>query len=234
MNFFDNYPEFYKTSNTKAYPNRLNNRYFVLIENNKDLIQDQSILDIASHDGRWSFAAIKNGARQVLGIEGRKDLVDKAINNMKKYEIPEDKYEFIVGDIHEEIKTIKSDIIDVVFCFGFFYHTIHHMYLLSEIKRLNPKYLILDTVISTSDSVVIDVLEEDSNVEAYAIKNSTNYDINVVVGHPSKKALELMLNKCGFSIKYYNWHNGRIKNWEHLESYHNHARVSLVAKNLKS
>ena len=100
MNFFDTYPEFYKTSKTGAFPNRLNGRYKSLIEANSAIIQEQTILDIASHDGRWSFAAIKNGAKKVIGIEARQYLVESAIKNMQTYNISEDKYTFIAGDIH--------------------------------------------------------------------------------------------------------------------------------------
>jgi len=69
LNFFDDYPEFFVKGRTRAFPNRLNHRFQALIETNKDLINGKKILDIGSHDGRWSFAAIKNGATYVLGIE---------------------------------------------------------------------------------------------------------------------------------------------------------------------
>jgi len=64
--FFDTYPQFYRTSNTAARPDRLNDRYRAIIDFNRGIIQGSTILDIASHDGRWSFAAIKSGARQWL------------------------------------------------------------------------------------------------------------------------------------------------------------------------
>ena len=64
---------------------------------------------------------------------------------MKKYGISEERYHFGVGDIFEEIKKISPNEIDVVFCFGIFYHVSNHMELLKEIKKLQPKYLILDT-----------------------------------------------------------------------------------------
>lgn len=232
MNFFDNYPIFYTTSKTKAFPNRLNNRYVALIESNKKLIENKSILDIASHDGRWSFAALKNGAKYVLGIEGREDLVNNAVNNMKNYQIPNDKFHFIAGDIHNEIKKLEPKSFDTVFCFGFFYHTMNHYDLLDQIRRLSPENLILDTVISKSKSSIIEVKEEDSNVEMYAIKNAEYNNINVLVGHPSKKAMELMLKNFGFEYQYYDWHDGRISDWKDLESYKNKGRVTLVAKNL--
>ena len=55
MNFFDQYPEFYREEGVNSFPNRLNRRFEVLIENNKELIIGKKILDIASTDGRWTF-----------------------------------------------------------------------------------------------------------------------------------------------------------------------------------
>ena len=42
--FFDNFPEFYHTSSVGSGANRLNSRHRVLIEENKNLIRDKSVL----------------------------------------------------------------------------------------------------------------------------------------------------------------------------------------------
>jgi len=228
--FFDQYPEFYKTSKTTPFPNRLNNRYLALIDFNKKIIQNSLVLDLASHDGRWSFAAIKNGASKVLGIEGRKELVQNCHRNMEKYGISQEKYSFILGDVFEEIHKVKSDSVDIVFCFGFFYHIMDHMHLLGEITRLCPKYLILDTSISSSDKPIIEIREEDSEKEMNAIKSTLTESKKVLVGYPSKSSLELMLTNLGYSFYYYNWHNIGIENWEYIGDYKENLRVSLVAR----
>jgi hypothetical protein len=232
MHFFDTYSEFYTTSTTGSSSNRLNSRYLALIESNLVLIQNKTILDIASHDGRWSFAAIKNGAKKVIGIEGRKYLVDNAIKIMDHYRISNDSYSFIAGDIYDYITTLRAGVIDTVFCFGFLYHTINHIQLLAEIKRLGPKYIILDTSISKSDTPIIELKEEDSDIEANCIRSTSDNDKKVLVGWPSEEALKLMLRHAGFgSFHFYDWH-GRAGNWQDLEDYRTYQRVSLVATNL--
>jgi 16S rRNA G966 N2-methylase RsmD len=230
--FFDKYPEFYKTTKTLPIPNRLNSRYIALIEANKEIIKGRSVLDIASHDGRWSFAAIKNGASHVLGIEARDDLVKASYSNMEKYGIPEKMYSFISSDIFEEIKKVEKNTIDVVFCFGYFYHTLHHMLLLSEIKRLCPQYLIMDTGISSSEMPVIEVLEEDSEDSRMATPDPNISNRYVLTGIPSKKALEMMLGNARFALQYYDWNHDTIHNWEGIEDYQKKQRVTLLAKNL--
>ena len=225
--FFNSYTAFYNTSKTGNSPNRLNNRYLALIHSNKGIIKNSSILDLASHDGRWTFAAIKSGAKRVLGIEGREELVKKSFENMKKYGIASEKYSFVVGDIFEKIKELKPKEFDVVFCFGIFYHIMNHMLLLTEIKRLQPHYIILDTQTSISNQPIIHIRKENSLVEGAVIPNSSHISDEVIVGRPSKLALEIMLNSLGFDFDYYDWENSDIKNWEDLDDYHSKKRISF-------
>jgi len=227
-NFFDSYPEFFKTSIVGSTSNRLNHRYMSLIENNKKIIKDSVVLDLASHDGRWSFAALMNGASKVVGIEGRKELVDNSRSTIKKYGVPDEKYSFIVGDLFDEIEKIDERI-DVVFCFGIFYHIMNHMSLLSSIKKLRPRYIILDSTISNSDNPIIELKLEDIHNPASAI--TANIAQQAIVGLPSKKAIELMLTGLGFDFSYYDWQNSGIKNWQDIEDYHRGERVSLLVKN---
>ena len=74
-NFFDDYSSFYKTGKIGIKPKMLNARFHALIESNKKIIENATILDLACHDGRWSFAALKNGAKKVYGIKRKKDLI---------------------------------------------------------------------------------------------------------------------------------------------------------------
>jgi SAM-dependent methyltransferase len=231
IEFFDRYHYFYETSGIGATSNRLNNRYKALLESNRVLINGQRILDLASHDGRWSFAALKNGAKHAVGIEGRPHLVQNSIKNMKRYGIPKSRYDFILGDILDEITKIERNSIDTVFCFGFFYHTIHHMDVLMKIKKLNPKHLILDSHISKSSLPIITVKMEDTSGEGAAIKNNFNHR-QTVIGYPSLSALEMMLKSIGFSFSYHDWSAMNIKNWVKLQDYKTGSRVTLVCKNL--
>lgn len=225
--FFDEYSAFYTTSKTASHPNRLNHRYQALIENNSHAIYNKSILDLGSHDGRWSFAALKNNAKYVLGIEGRIFHIKNAEKNMKQYGAPEEKYSFIIGDVHEEIMKISVGKIDTVFCFGFFYHTLEHMFLLSQIKRIRPKYLILDTSISNHSLPLIELRKEDTEIEGAGLGNKKK----ILIGWPSKLAVEWMLDFFGFNYSYYNWQDSGITNWEYIEDYKRGERISLIAEN---
>lgn len=228
--FFDAYPRFYETSTTGPIPNRLNKRYRALIEANEEIISRKSVLDLASHDGRWSFAAYKAGARFVLGIEAREYLVKSAQDNLRIYKVPEIQVQFITGDVFETFHQLEPDRFETVFCFGFLYHTMHHMLLLNEISRLRCTHLILDTAIDLDPDPVVFLRSEDVAHEAFGAVPDLGGDERILTGVPTKSALELMLSHSGFPlITYFDWHQAGIKQWDDLVDYHKGQRVSLVA-----
>jgi 2-polyprenyl-3-methyl-5-hydroxy-6-metoxy-1,4-benzoquinol methylase len=230
--FFDKYSRFYETSTTGASPNRLNMRYLALIDSNLDAIRQASILDLGSHDGRWSFAALANGARKVIGIEGRPQLVEKAEESMDVYGIPQSMYSFVVGDCLQVIHEMEPAAVDTVFCFGLLYHTMHHMSFISEIGRLKPKVLLIDTWVARSKSSIIAIHEEDSRVEGNALNASLLEGGSALVGRPSPSALELMLKSAGFVWRYFDWTRLNITDWTGMRDYEQKWRVSLRAEKM--
>jgi 16S rRNA G966 N2-methylase RsmD len=229
--FFDNHPRFFATSTTRAEPDRLNQRYRALIESNADIIAGRQILDLASHDGRWAFAAHRTGAAHVLGIEARDYLVEAAHGNMREYGVLENQVEFVRGDVLTELDRLEPGMFDTVFCFGFLYHTIDHMPLLRKIAHLKPKNLIIDTLISVSAANIIEIKTEKIETESNGVVGEPGNPGSVIIGKPSKSALELMLHAAGFRpVRYYDWLNAGITRWDDLEVYYLGERVSLTSE----
>jgi predicted RNA methylase len=85
--FFDDYPLFYGSSKTSATSARLAASYSAIIKAHQALIGGSRVLDLASHDGRWSFAALAAGAAHVVGIEARQELVANACANFAEYAV---------------------------------------------------------------------------------------------------------------------------------------------------
>lgn len=229
MGFFDQYPAFQLSSRTGSSPNRLNGRYRALIEANRDVIQGANVLDIASHDGRWSFAAIKAGARHVVGIEGRAHLVASARDAMAAEGVPEERYEFLLGDVHQLIGSLEPSRFTTVFCFGFLYHTAQAATLVEEIGRLHPSHLLIDTAVVKSELPMILLRRDDPCVEGNAIRTGGEPDRRVLVGMPSRPGLEMMLSNAGFDFTYYDWPSRYQGDWSQLEQYRDGARVTVRA-----
>jgi hypothetical protein len=232
MQFFDKFNRFYSTSQSSPLPHRLNGRYEAIISQNADLFSGAKILDIASHDGRWTFAAIQAGASYVKGIEPRQELIDNAIQTFTEYGIAPTKYTFERGDVFELIKT---ESFDMVLCLGFFYHTIRHAELLDRIERTGTRFIIIDTEVipSPNQSATpatdtprlifnnpndIQLFREPVDNQKMAYYDSLTRDGNTLVGRPSRAAIEYLSNHFGYSCTHYDWQSHFLRNPEQSSS----------------
>jgi SAM-dependent methyltransferase len=136
---------FLRTSQTNPNPVRLNWRCEMLLTRNRAILENARVLDLASHDGRFSYACLQLGARSITGIEGRPHLVENARENLKGLGIDESRFRFEVGDIFEWLPKFEPGSFDVILCFGFLYHTTRQVEFFQQMERLAPRHLILDT-----------------------------------------------------------------------------------------
>lgn len=224
--FFDQYPQFFETSETTAFANRLNERHRAIIDFSRSAISGKRVLDIASHDGRWSFAALKAGATHVTGIEARAHLVQSAGDNLAQLGLARDQFSFVEGDAFKALGQIAPGTIDTVMCLGFFYHVTDHMALLTEIERLKPQHVIIDTAVAADPRNIVLWQVENHDLESDAFKTSDAQKV-VLAGIPSKAALDLMLSSFGWKPQYYDWKRAGIRDWTHVEDYQEDTRVSL-------
>ncbi len=228
MRFFDKFSRFYNTSQTSPFPHRLNGRYEAIIAQNVELFAGAKILDIGSHDGRWTFAAIQAGASHVKGIEPRQELIDNAIETFTEYGIDSAKYTFECGDVFE---LLKSESFDLVLCLGFFYHTIRHAELLDRIERTGARFVIIDTEVippsnqpetaaDNSSRLVFDnpyeiqLLREPVGEQQMAYSDLLTRDGNTLVGRPSRAAVQYLSNHFGYSCVHYDWCSHFLRNPE--------------------
>src|SRR2546430_16100801 len=102
MGFFDAYPRFRESGSA-----RLNTRHEVLIHRHRAWIKGKSVLDVGSHDCRWTFAALRSGARHVVGIEPRFELVAAAEENLRAYGVTPSRFKFHVGPVDDVLRNIS-------------------------------------------------------------------------------------------------------------------------------
>lgn len=137
----------YRDGAVGAIPNRLNWRAEVLLNRNIGDVSGKRVLDIASADGRFSYACAKLGAAHVTGVEGREDQVQLGRESLAVLNIDPLKCELRHADIFDYLPACQPGQFDTILCFGFFYHTMRQMELLQQIVRLQPKAVILDTTV---------------------------------------------------------------------------------------
>lgn len=208
--FFEQFPRFYWTSSTAATTARLNLRYEAIFGENRDIVEGASVLDLGSHDGRWSLAALATGARSVIGIEARPELVKAATENLGAYDYGADRVRFVTGDVHEVLNTQDFEA-DVVLCLGFLYHTLRYNELLYGIRRTNARYLIIDTFSPYMMRPVpnVNVITEDADEQGKAGADTYTHGSSVVVGRPNLAAIRTMLGAYGYRVE-------RLSDWAGL------------------
>ena len=202
--FFHDYPLFLETSETAAGAVRLGWRHKFIIEDNADLLAGKRVLDLASHDGRWSFAALKAGASHVTGVEFRPDLVANAVNTFQHYDMDPSTYRFISGDLFELLRDpgAQQVEVDVVLCLGFLYHTLRYTELLNGWRRLRPEHILLDTSVILGDRPRLQLSLEQTKKQSAAADTGEehSYDGIMLTGRPTAVAVKYMLDGYGFDV----------------------------------
>lgn len=218
--FFDEYPRFLETSKTGRSSDRLNARYTGLIHANRDRFADATVLDLASHDGRFSFAALQAGAARVVGVEVDGALVDAANGNFAHYGVAGDRYEFIERDMFRQFEDLEH--FDVVLCFGILYHINDHMQLLTNIAGVEPRWIVVDTKVSQLDHAVIELRS--------AIGASPPPPGSHLEGYPSRLALDAMLSSLGWESEYFDWAGSGLIESPSMDDYRTGHRVTVVSR----
>jgi hypothetical protein len=183
---------------------RLNMRYSYLIAPIADELVDAKVLDIAAHDGRWSYALASAGARKVHGVEARPELV-AAFSDYPDSEFKK-RINLEVGDLYDVLDrlVLKEERYDVVALFGIFYHVMDHFRILKQIQKLRPKLVIIDSEFMTNPNPYIQLIKErtDNCLNAVAQIEGQEFAIK---GVPSSAAMEQMAKALGFSTIWLPW-----------------------------
>lgn len=206
--FFERFPAFYDTSETSSFPWRLNLRHEAIFTEHDDLFPGARVLDIASHDGRWSMAALEAGAASVIGVEARPELVDRAVDTLRSHDVDEARFRFVAGDAFEVLAREEPQV-DVVLCLGFLYHTLRHNELFTRIRRTGARHLLLDTEIHRGTEPVVRLADEHVDRQGNAVADEFSYGDTVLTGRPTLAALDLLARTQGFAVE-------RLSDWDGL------------------
>lgn len=188
------------SNNAKA-QKRLEQRSKAIIEPFADQFKGSTVLDLGCHDGRWAYAMASLGASKVLGVEGRKEILDCFSV------FPESPFksnvELVCGDMFEHLESLiaSETRFDIVALFGIFYHIMDHFRLLALVAKLQPKLVIIDSEFIEADNAMIQVVTENTSNPLNAIQQFHGQS-RAVIGIPSKRAVEFMVSVLGYEIKW--------------------------------
>ena len=123
----------------------LNGRVDTLLARQADAIRDCQVLDLASHMGTLSYAALQLGARKVHGIDTEETMISKGEDLFRRMQVAPDSYCFEVKDVFEYLEGCEPDSFDTVLCFGLLYYVTEPLRLLKLMTRVARKCILLDT-----------------------------------------------------------------------------------------
>lgn len=210
--------------------NRLNKRHQALFETRPDIYKGARVLDIASHDGRWSFAALRAGAAHVTAVEPRPNLVRRAQSNFSDLRVPSSQYQFLQADIFQYFAS-GLETFDVILCLGFFYHTYRHPELMAEIKRRNPKFLVIDSQINLQSGLICTIACDRTSEDLEAVADNTTRQGYIYAATPSRDLLLHMASQYGFKSQIVDWQPIlRDGNVSGVEDYAEGRRITLICE----
>jgi hypothetical protein len=236
--FFDKFPHFY-TSGNAAWPgmkNRINARYDAVIGPHVGQLNGKRVLDLGSHDGRWSLAALKAGASHVTGIEPRQDLVTQAEENFKLAGIDPDHFTFYVGDALAVMDAERIRV-DTAMALGVFYHLHYHVALLQRLRQSGAAHIIVDTQVSPRmiwfsrfKNTISFVTEDVGHIQNGAAEAYPGAGVSIV-GHPSRDAVGFLFSNVGFSVTEVDW-RPLLAKWskDGLKDYADGERITFIAE----
>ncbi|MCP3969989.1 MAG: class I SAM-dependent methyltransferase [Rhodobacteraceae bacterium] len=199
MGFFDFLAEIRPYSEEPSNCLRMNKRHRMIVEPFRGELADARVLDLAAHDGRWSYALADAGAAQVIGVEGRQELIDRFES------FPETGFKSRVqlrqGDIFEALEGFiaTGERFDVVAVYGIFYHIMDHFRLLKLIRETGAKVILIDSEFAVRVAPVIDLVFEDTSIDLCATPQVPG-QARAVIGIPSFAALDSMARALDFDV----------------------------------
>ena len=100
LNFLVNLESGQKTG---FYLDQRDNRLFC-----QQIAQDKSILNCFAFTGGFTAYALAGGAKSVVSIDSSKEALQLAQDNITANQLPDEKCEWIVGDVFEELRTLRD------------------------------------------------------------------------------------------------------------------------------
>ncbi len=205
----------------------LNGRVDTLLARNADVIKNCRVLDLASHMGTLSHAALQLGARHVHGVDTEAAMIRKGEDLFSRMQVPPDSYRFEVQDVFEFLEAREPDSFDTVLCFGLLYYVMEPFRLLQLMARVARKCILLDTFTAryaalqgkdalqyyshlqdeTFESPILLTSLTQSEKKDYRLPNAFLYKGKelVLTTFPSRALLEIWFQVLGLDFRFLEW-----------------------------
>jgi len=225
--FFDRYDRYLKRKHPVkmhegSWGLRVRHRYEAIVARNRELFQKARVLDIGSSDGLWSLAALDAGAVHVVGIESGQKRVATAREIFAGYGVKSESYQFINSEIFAALSTFGPQAFDLILCKVFFELSDPRLFF-SQLNRLRPKHVILDTgIVSGEGPITRFALRRQDLSRPKAVRNAS------IVSTPNHQLIAFFCDHFGFRCRLVDWQAIGAANWIGIRDYERNRRRTYV------
>ena len=203
---------------------RRRHRHKAIILSNNQLFKRAKVLDLRSGDGRWSLAALGAGAAHVTGLESKQRPVAVAKDVFAKLQIDVASYEFMHARILQGLRTFEPGAFDVIL-WKEFYQEPYAFF--SSLRRLRPKYIILDTALARG-RVSFAVFKAKRNNKG----PQETEDQSGLSAVPTEQTIRLFADFFGFRCRAVNWRTLGIADWTGIHDYQRGSRGTYLLERM--
>ena len=183
---------------------RMNARHAMIVMPFVDEITGARVLDLAAHDGRWSYALAGAGAAHVVGVEARPELIAR----FPTFPDPElrARVELRCNDLYDEVdaEIERGTTYDVIAVYGILYHLMDHFRLFQALRKLKPKLVIVDSEFMRRNNPMIQLVRERTDNVLNAAPQIEGQEV-AVKGVPSFRAMEVIAEALNYRIDWIDW-----------------------------
>ena len=204
MGFFDFLPEIDRYAEDPGTVQRMNLRHQMILKPIETRIAAKRVLDLAAHDGRWAYAFAAAGAAEVVGIEGRRELVAR-FDSFPRAHLRR-RVRLICDDIFDGMQRLADagERFDVIGVLGILYHVMDHMRLFRLVRQLGPELVIVDSEFALRPGPVIVLTRERTDNELNALPQIAGQE-KALIGIPSGPAMEAIADVLDYDLRWIDW-----------------------------
>ena len=202
--FFDAVVNTPRYGGDHRHTDRLNLRHRFVVEAVRDEVTGGRVLDLASHDGRWSYAYAAAGAAAVHGVEVRQELIDL----FEAYPGTPFKARcrFERADLFDALDRMvrAGERFDVVAVLGILYHVTDHHRLLRLVRALEPRLVVVDSEFIVRPNPMVQFVRERTDQPLNTVPHREGQGVTLV-GVPSHGFVVAAAETLGWAIEWADW-----------------------------
>jgi trehalose 2-sulfotransferase len=194
-----------------------------IVEQNRALFENARVLELPSGDGRWGLAALDAGAAHVTCVEPMPRVAARAARTLA--DATPGSYEIINADVFSALAHFEPNSFDLIMCVRFF-ERLDPQQMFHEWQQLQPRFVILDTVVAPGRGPVLRFTLQMPEVAGGKVARSGAGGNIIAV--PTADLIAFLCDFFGFRCQPIDWNALGITDWTGIHDYEQGRRQTFL------